>query len=133
MNSTTKPHLEKKDHYRITNWPRDRIQSKPCVCCAKQNETNTVDAQTGPTPVHRQTLLALLAGTALRHCQCSFSRYSHQSRHCVSTRVLFDFIFLAFQHFHCVFEQTEIQNLGLLMYVGHCPSHFSREDFLMLL
>jgi hypothetical protein len=64
MNSCSKARLEKKDHYRITNWPRDCVQSKRCVSCAKQSEANTVDADTGSTLVHRQTLLALLAGTA---------------------------------------------------------------------
>jgi hypothetical protein len=110
MNSSSTAHLEKKDHYRITNWPRDCIQCKRCVGCAKQNET-------GPTLVHRQTLLALLAGTTVRDCQCSFSRYSHQSRHCISTRMLLDFVFLAFRHFHCVFEHIAIQNLELLIYM----------------
>jgi hypothetical protein len=32
-----------------------------------------------------------------------------------TARVLLDFIFLALRHFHCVFEHTEIQNLGLLI------------------
>lgn len=91
------------------------VQSKRCVLCKrKRNQNRRCLNLALRLCTARRCLRCWQVRQALCDCQCSCSRYSHQSRHCISTRVLLYFIFLAaIRHFHCIFEHTEIQNIGL--------------------
>jgi hypothetical protein len=65
MNSSSKAHLEKKGHSRISSWPRVFAVFSLNLVSVVRNKRKPEPSvlKLGPTLVHRQTQLALLVGT----------------------------------------------------------------------